>query len=329
MRPRVIYMGTPDFSVPALERIARSDVCDLALVVTQPDRPAGRGKKRVAPPVKEAADRLNAPVLQVSTLRDPEARQRIMDLRPDLIVVAAFGMILGRWVLTLPPRGCVNLHASLLPKYRGANPIAAAIAEGEEVTGVTLMQMERGLDTGAVYSAKLVNVTEDDTTESLTPRLARAAGALLDQYLPQLLDGSLLAVPQGEGATLTRQMTKGDGWLDFSRPAVDLERHVRAMWAWPRAWTTALGGERIQVHAAGVMEETVSSPGVIAHRGGAVLIGTGNGTLVLRRMQLPGGKPIEGPALLGVKALAEGNALGMVDPPGDLPPLVVPAEGAR
>lgn len=328
MRPRVIYMGTPDFSVPALDRIAKSDVCDLALVVTQPDRPAGRGKKRVAPPVKVAADALNVPVLQVSTLKDPETRQRIIDVRPDLIVVAAFGMILGKWVLTLPPRGCVNLHASLLPKYRGANPIAAAIAEGEEVTGVTLMQMERGLDTGPIYAATVVDILEDDTTGSLTPRLAHVAGDLLSEHLPALLDGSLPAVPQGEEATLTRQMVKADGWLDFTRPAEDLERHIRAMWPWPRAWTTAPGGERIQVHAAGAMEETVSAPGVTARRGGTLVIGTDNGTLVLRRVQLPGGKPIEGSALLQVKALAEGNVLGAVNPPGPLPPLVALAVGA-
>lgn len=324
MRARVMYMGTPDFSVPSLEALARSHLCDLALVVTQPDRPAGRGKKHASPAVKTAAERLGVPVLQAATLRDPEVRQRIIDVQPDLVVVAAFRMILGKWVLELPPRGCINLHASLLPKYRGANPIAAAIAEGEEVTGVTLMQMDQGLDTGAVYATIPVAIASDDTTESLTPRLATAAGALLHGHLASLLDGSLTAAPQGEGATVTRQMTKADGWLHFTRPAVELERHARAMWPWPRAWTTDTEGERIQVHAAGIAEGEAVGPGEVAHRGGEVLVGTGEGALVLRRVQMAGRRPIEGDALLRLQALSEGRTLGGVDAPGDLPPLVIP-----
>lgn len=327
MRPRVIYMGTPDFSVPSLERLAANDQCEVALVVTQPDRPAGRGKKLVSPAVKTAADRLGLPVLQTATLRDPDVRQKIVDIQPDLIVVAAFGVILGRWILELPVRGCVNLHASLLPNYRGANPIAAAIAQGEPVTGVTLMQMDRGLDTGGMYASTEVAIEPEDTTESLTPELAAAAGELLEVNLSALLDGSLAAVPQGEGATLARQMTKADGWIDFTRPAVELERHVRAMWPWPRAWTTGPGGERVQVHATQVVPDEQMSPGKIIHSDNAVRVGTGEGLLELRRVQLPGGRPIEGTALLRADALANGLVLGAVDEPDDVPPLVVPVEG--
>jgi methionyl-tRNA formyltransferase len=323
MALRIIYMGTPDFAVPALEQVALGGHGDLALVVTQPDRAAGRGRKHVAPAVKTAAERLGVPVLQTPTLGDPVVRQRITDIQPDLIVVAAFGMILGKWILELPTKGCVNLHASLLPKYRGANPIAAAIAQGEDVTGVTLMQMDLGLDTGEIYASTEVDIELDDTTESLTQKLAHQAGALLEDKIRALLDGSLSPVPQGEGATLTRQMTKADGWLDFSRHAVELERHVRATWPWPRAWTTDSAGERIQVHAASVSEGAALDPGQIAHADGQVFVGTADGALILRRVQLPGGRPIEGASIQQVGSLSDGQTIGTVDQPVNLPPLVI------
>lgn len=324
MKPRVIYMGTPDFAVPPLERLAVSERCDVALVVTQPDRAAGRGKKLQSPPVKLAADRLGLPVLQTGTLRDPRVRQRIIDIQPDLIVVAAFGMILGRWILELPPRGCVNLHASLLPKYRGANPIAAAIAMGERETGVTLMRMDRGLDTGPVYASKSIVVDDDDTTESLTPKLAGVAGDVLVEHLDSLLRGTATASAQPGGATLTRQMTKADGWIDWAKPADETERHVRAMWPWPRAWTTDASGNRVQVHRAIVVDSLPGVAGSVHHVGGRVVVSCGKDALELTRVQLPGGKPIEGHALLQATALADGSVLGQADGPGDVPPLVSP-----
>lgn len=320
MPPRVVYMGTPDFAVPALEKLAGSGLCDVSLVVTQPDRRAGRGRKMVSPAVKTAADALGLPVVQTATLRDPDIRQRIIDLAPELVVVAAFGMILGRWILELPVRGCVNLHASLLPTYRGANPIAAAIAEGEGETGVSLMKMDRGLDTGPVYATMSTPILPDDTTESLTPRLADIAGELLAAHLPALLAGSIEAAPQEPGATLTRLMTKDDGWLDFSRPAIELERHVRAMWPWPRAWTTTASGERIQVHAAAVVSGIREAAGTVLHRERRVLVATGEDAIELRRVQFPGGRPIDGGNLLQHPALAEGTILGAADAPEiDLP----------
>lgn len=326
MKPRVIFMGTPDFAVPALQRLAASDLCDVALVVTQPDRAAGRGKKLQSPPVKLAADDLGLTVVQTSTLRDPDVRQRIIDVQPDLIVVAAFGMILGRWILELPTYGCINLHASLLPKYRGANPIAAAIALGEQETGVTLMHMDRGLDTGAMYATQRLAIEPDDTTESLTPKLADVAGELLNTNLESLLDGSATATPQPAGATLTRPMTKADGWMDWTRPAEELERHVRAMWPWPRAWMTTPSGERMQVHRAKVAESDSMSPGHVLNDGARVVVGCGTGALELSVVQLPGKKPIEGHALIHASALENGTQLGLVDGPGNILPLVAPVE---
>lgn len=328
MKPRVIYMGTPGFAVPALERLAASDIADIALVVTQPDRPAGRGKKLVSPAVKIAADGLGLPVLQTGTLRDPAIRQQVIDAKPDLIVVAAFGMILGKWILDLPERGCVNLHASLLPKYRGANPIAAAIAMGEHETGVTLMQMDRGLDTGSMYAMKRIEIGAEDTTDSLTPKLAVVAGDLVGEYLEALLDGSISPTPQGPGATLTRLMTKDDGWLDFARPAAELERHVRAMWSWPRAWTIAVDGTRIQIHRARVADVQLA-PGEVRHVERRVLVGCAEGALELVRVQVPGGKPIEANALLQASVLANGARLGQHGAPEDRPPLVVPVDDER
>lgn len=322
MPSRVIFMGTPEFSVPALQQLAASDLCVISLVVTQPDRPAGRDRKLVSPAVKVAADELGITSVQTSTLRDPDVRQRIIDLQPDLIVVTAFGMILGRWILELPTYGCINLHASVLPKFRGANPIASAIAVGENITGVSLMGMDRGLDTGPVYARTDVSIAHDDTTESLTPKLAKAAAELLNRHLASLLQGTLKAVPQGGGATLTRMMTKNDGWLDFSLSASELERHVRAMWSWPRAWTTNDAGERIQVHAVYVMLETVGQPGEVTHRGKDVIVGTREGSLVLQRVQIPGGRPIEGQAILQCRALSERAFLGKTGGPHEMLPLM-------
>lgn len=324
MRPRVVYMGTPDFAVPALEALAESDMCDVSLVVTQPDRRAGRGKKLVSPAVKIASERLGLPVVQTSTLRDADVRQRIIDMEPDLVVVAAFGMILGKWILELPAHGCVNLHASLLPKFRGANPIASAILEGESETGVSLMRMDHGLDTGPIYDTSHIPILPDDTTESMTSKLADAARELLIENLPVLLAGSIDAHSQGPDASLTRMMTKNDGWIDFSRPANELDRQVRAMWSWPRAWTTGSNGERIQVHVASLEPEEQGSPGTVFHRHRRVLVSTGEGALVLERVQLPGGRPIEGDALVHHPAFAAGMILGTSGEPGEPEPLVVP-----
>lgn len=297
-KPHVIFMGTPDFAVPALCMLASREDIDLHLVVTQPDRPAGRGKKLAPPPVKEVAIALDLPVLQTDSLRHAHVKERIIESRPDLVIVAAFGMILGKWILELPTHGCVNLHASLLPRYRGASPISAAILAGEDVTGVTLMQMDRGLDTGDMLATIEVPIEIDDTTESLTPKLAQAAAELLDLYLTDVLNGAITRVPQPEGATETRQLTKDDGRIDWTLPAVVIERQVRAMWSWPRAFAELPDGTRMQVHRASVSDESTAEPGQITVRGANVYVGTGEGDLLLERVQLPGGTPIEGHAIV-------------------------------
>ena len=323
-KPRLIYMGTPDFAVPALSALATRTDMDLALVVTQPDRPAGRGRLLTPPAVKTAALELNLPLLQTHSLRDAGIRDRITDLAPDLIVVAAFGLILGRWVLDLPVHGCVNLHASLLPNYRGANPIATAILNGDQITGVSLMRMESGLDTGPVYATGSLPILATDTTESLTPRLADLAADLLGSHLEALLNGSLPAIAQPDTATLTRPLIKADGRIDWTNSAIAIERQVRAMWPWPRAFTTFPDGSTtLQIHSAVVadlsfdLDSSGNAAGLILPNtlgGPGVLVASGTssdpGVLLLTTVQLPGGRPLTSHALANTPALIPGTILG-------------------
>ena len=331
MTVHCIYMGTPDFACPALEVLAGMNGVTVDLVVTQPDRAVGRGRRLQSPPVKVVAEKLGLPVYQTSSLRTAEQREPIGGVQPDLIVVAAFGLILGKSVLELPVLGCVNLHASLLPAYRGAAPIWAAIANGDAQTGVTLMRMERGLDTGPMLARGAIDISDDDTTESLTGRLAELAASLLRESLPDLFADTLPDVPQGIGATLTRPLVKADGWLDWSRTAIELERHVRAMWSWPRAWTTTDNGDALQVHQARVAPASGEGhdslqPGTIVGVDGSPGVVTGDGYLVVERGQLPGGKPLPGKVLAQRSELHPGQRLGTIGKPDNLLPWVIPVE---
>lgn len=317
---RIVYCGTPAFAVPALESLASDPRFEVALVVTQPDRPAGRGRRSQPSPVKLAAEAMGIPTHQPERLRSVTERRPIVDATPDVVVVAAYGVIFGPRMLAIPRHGCLNLHASLLPAYRGASPISAAIAAGEPVTGVTLMRMDVGLDTGSMIATAEVPIAPRDTTISLTERLAVAGARLAVGSIPGWVAGRLSATPQPGGATLTRPMVKGDGWLDFARPAVELERQVRAMWPWPRAWTTA-GPEddavTIQIHAASVAPDSGSdgstdgvATGAVALVDGSVLVRTGAGRLRLDTVQEPGGRPVPAASLVRSGRLRDGGALG-------------------
>lgn len=325
-RSRVVFFGTPEFAVPTLQALASSDLVELTGVVTQPDRPSGRGRRVQSPPVMIVANHLGVPVLQAPTLRDPAARSWLLERNADLFVVAAFGLILGRRTLAMPRLGALNIHASLLPRYRGASPVACAIAMGERETGVSLMQMDAGLDTGPVFARCAVEITPSDTTASLTHRLAGEGARLLMQTLPEILDESLEAVPQSGIATLTRPLVKEDGRIDWHRPAQAIVNQVRAMLPWPRAFTTLESGTQLQVHQARVIDEVPAQavvPGQVAIAQGRLAVACGTGWVELEMAQLPGARMNTGAQLLQRRALTAGERLGTHHAPTSPPPLLV------
>ncbi|MFW6164513.1 MAG: methionyl-tRNA formyltransferase [Planctomycetota bacterium] len=232
---RIVFMGTPDFAVPSLT--ALHDAHHVVGVVTQPDRPAGRGRDLHQSAVKRAAVERGLPVFQPPSLRTPEAVARLAEWKPEVIVVAAFGQILTEEVLELPPYGCLNVHASLLPRWRGAAPVAAAILAGDEVTGVTIMKMDAGLDTGPILAQRREPIRADDTRTALTQRLSLLGAELLAETLPAYLAGELVPQPQDDEATLAERLRKADGRLDWSRPALVLDRKIRAFTPWPGTFT--------------------------------------------------------------------------------------------
>jgi methionyl-tRNA formyltransferase len=310
---RIVFMGTPPFAVPVLEALA--DRFELVGVVTQPDRPAGRGGAQatpVLPPAKEAALARGVPVYQPQTLRAPEAVPKIASWQPEVIVVAAFGQILRPPVLSLPPHGCLNVHASLLPRYRGAAPIPAAILAGEAETGVTLILMGEGLDSGPILAQAEWPLAPDETTGSLTASLSRLGAKLAVETLPRWLSGEIQPQPQDESlVTWCRPLTKEDGLLDWSQPALMLDRQVRAHDPWPGAHTW-LGKERLRILRARPdlkwRGEAVS--GQVVALAGRIGVATGEGLLELVEVQLAGRKAISAEAFARGRRDLMGARLG-------------------
>ena len=288
-------MGSPDFSLSALRALASH--YQVVGVVTQPDRASGRGRELKAPPVKLLAQELNIPVIQPQKLREPEAMQQLQSWNPELIVVAAFGQILRKEVLELPQYGCINIHASLLPRWRGAAPINAAVLAGDEETGVTIMKMDVGLDTGPMLSMRKIRIAPDDTAGSLLQALSTLGADLLIETLPAYIAGNLIPQPQpAEGATYAPMLKKEDGLLDFNHPAVDLERRVRAMNPWPGAWFQWHGAP-LKVHKAHV-EQGQAEAGKRLIEQNQPAVGTGSELLILDEVQPPGKKSMSGKAFL-------------------------------
>ena len=288
-------MGSPDFALSTLHSLAKN--YDVVGVVTQPDRASGRGRELKAPPVKLLAQELNIPVIQPQKLREPEAMQQLQVWKPELIVVAAFGQILRKDVLDLPKYGCINVHASLLPRWRGAAPINAAVLAGDEETGVTIMKMDVGLDTGPMLAMKRIRINPDDTAGRLFEALSTLGADLLIESLPEYIAGRIIPQPQPEeGATYAPMLKKEDGLLDFTQPAVELERRVRAMNPWPGAWFE-WNGAPLKVHRAHVRQGKAEAGKRLIEQNQAG-VGAGGGVLILDEVQPPGKKPMSGKSFL-------------------------------
>ena len=297
-RPKLVFAGTPDFAVPGLR--ACIDAGEVVAVYTQPDRPAGRGRKLTPSPVKQAAMAARIPVEQPDSLKSAAAQQRLRDYAPDLMMVIAYGLILPRKVLAIPRLGCWNVHASLLPRWRGAAPIQRAILAGDAETGVCLMQMEAGLDTGPVLLSQTTPIRADDTGGTLHDRLAEIGARVLADGLRRVIAGeSIHATPQSEtGATYASKLDKAGAKLDFSRPAIELERKVRAFDPWPVA-EAEVAGERVRVWRAeprgsGPGARSAQKPGEIVAAGKhGIDIACGEGVLRILKLQRAGGRVID------------------------------------
>ncbi len=283
---RTGFMGTPEFAVPILRALSQTQ--DVVGVYAQPDRPAGRGRKVTVSPVKEEALAHGLPIFQPKTLRSARVQDELRGLQPDVIVVAAYGLILPQAVLDTPPKQCLNVHASLLPKFRGASPIAFAILSGETQTGITIMLMDAGLDTGPILAQRAISIANDDTTGTLERRLSALGAVLLTDTLPRWLAGALTPQPQDDaGATHTRLLTKEDGLIDWSLSASEIVRRTRAFNPWPSAHTT-WRGQPLKVLEASA-RSTPAERGCVYADDGAVLVGAGEGSVELVEVQ-PAGK---------------------------------------
>jgi methionyl-tRNA formyltransferase len=309
---RVVFLGTPEFAVPSLRALRQSPHIEVVLVVTQPDRPAGRGRRLAPSAVKAYALAQDLPVFQPERLRGNEVLDRLRAADPDLLVIAAYGQLLRQAVLDIPRHGCLNVHPSLLPRHRGSSPVAAAILAGDERTGVTIMLTDRGMDTGPILAQEAIPLGRDETTASLTPRLADLGAALLLRTVPGWVAGTIPSQPQDEAAaTLSRQFVKEDGALDWTRPALDLERQVRALNPWPRAYTFANGRRLLVLLARAVDDAAAGTPGtIVAGAGKALLVATGSGALRLDLVQPEGGREVSGPQFLGNNQGLVGSQLG-------------------
>jgi methionyl-tRNA formyltransferase len=308
----IVFMGTPDFAAASLEALLKSD--DVVVgVVTQPDRPKGRGQVLTPSPVKLLAQREKIPLLQPLKMKDPEFLQALAGWKPDLIAVTAFGRILPPAVLSLPPRGCINVHGSLLPKYRGAGPIQWAIINGERETGITTMLMDEGMDTGAMLLQEAIPITDDDTAGTLAPRLAELGGRLLVETIARLKAGTLVPQQQDSSqATMAPLLKKEDGLIDWTLPAMALANRVRGLAPWPGAYTSVPGGDRWTIWRAQALSGPATKPpgAVVAVTSEAIHVATGEGVLALLELQPANSRRMAVSQYLAGHSVALGLQLG-------------------
>ena len=310
---RIVFFGTPEFAVPTLQALMAS-THQVVLVVTQPDRPRGRGQKITPGPVRQCADAASIPVVQPETLRDPEIRRHLEATPWDLGVVAAYGRLLPSWLLALPRLGLINVHASLLPRYRGASPIHHAVLHGDPETGVTIMRVVQALDAGAMLATVRVAIGPDETTSDVEPRLAAAGASLLVDTVNRLAEGPIEEVAQNDSeATYAPRIRKEDGRIDWSQSAEVIHNLIRGLTPWPRAYTSGPRG-RLILHASRVVPGpgTVALPGTVltASPSEGLTVATGRGTLAVLTLQSEGGRALEAPLFLSGHPLPPGTRLG-------------------
>jgi len=310
---RLVFAGTPEFAERALDALLRAGH-QVMLVVTQPDRPGGRGMHAVESPVKRLAQRLGLDVYQPQSLRDPAHAARLAAARPELLVVAAYGLILPQAVLDCAPQGALNIHASLLPRWRGAAPIQRAILAGDRETGITIMKMDAGLDTGPTLSQRAVPIGERDDAGTLHDKLAILGAQMIVAAVGAVAAGTARFTPQpSEGVTYARKIEKRDSALDWSRPAMDIARVVRAMRPLPGA-TTTFEGETLKVWRAQPIE-AIGAPGeILAADAHGIVVACGEGALAISELQRAGGKRLTAAEFLRGRPLARGARLGAPPP---------------
>ncbi len=310
---RVVFLGTPEFAVPSLEALIKDEDFEVVGVITQPDRPAGRGQQLRQSPVKQVALKHGIPVYQPKKLRNnPEALEKLREWLPDVMVVAAFGQILPREVLEAAPHGCINVHASLLPRWRGAAPIQYAIRAGDTETGVSIMKLDEGLDTGPTLVRWATPIRPDDTAATLHDRLAAYGARALTHTLRAYVEGLLKPEPQPEeGVTYAPALKKEQGRIDWAEPAEAVDRHVRAYDPWPGTFTT-LDGEMLKIIGGKPLpgENTGRPPGTVVEHDGGLAVQTGDGLYVLESVQPAGKRAMSAQAYLAGHADVIGQRLG-------------------
>jgi methionyl-tRNA formyltransferase len=309
---RIVFLGTPDFAVPSLDALADHPDFELVGVVTQPDRPAGRGRTMRQSPVKERAVMLGLPVFQPESLRKQEAVDHLAAWQPDVLVVAAFGQILRLPVLELAPHGCLNVHASLLPRWRGAAPIQYAIRAGDDETGVTIMKVDEGLDTGPMLAWRAIPIAPDETGASLHDKLAALGAELLPPTLAGYLAGEIVPQPQPEeGVTLAPSLKKSAGEIDWAQRAVEIDRQVRAYTPWPGT-STSFDGTLLKVIVGAPLPspDKNAPPGTLLAEGEGLAVQTGEGLYRLDVIQPAGKKEMSSQAFLAGRPEAVGMRLG-------------------
>lgn len=309
---KLVFCGTPQFAVPSLEKLVENGF-DIRLVVTQPDRPQGRGMELAAPPVKQTALQLGLPVIQPDKIKKNEEFQRqLREIAPAAIIVVGYGRIVPPWMLQLAPLGNINVHGSLLPKYRGAAPIQWAIANGERVTGITTMRLDEGLDTGDILFQQELQILPEDTAVTLAPRLAEIGAALLVKTLHGLQQGTVVPVPQDHArATLAPILKKEDGLIDFSRTAMEVHNRLRGFQPWPGAYTL-FRGKNLKVIAAQPVNDSDSlAAGELGAGSDRLLVGCGAGTVLqLLQVQPEGKKALSAREFINGYRPASGERLG-------------------